>query len=614
MRVRTESAPRPGRLAVLAALCLVLLLAHTWLYRFLTDDAFISFRYARNLAHGHGLVFNPGHERVEGYTNFLWVLVLALFDVVGLRPELAAYALGFALTAVLFLLVFRYVARDPPPRGQEWIAVAPLLLLACTRSVAVWGTSGLETRLFEVLVLAGALRLVDETARLAGGGAARPLAALLFALSALTRPEGALVGACALGATLAYLLWTRGMVRARGLLPSLALFGLVVAAHFLFRRSYYGEWLPNTYYAKVGGRAWWSMGSLYLGTLALEYGAPLGLPLVFAGVRRFIVEKKSHVPLIFAAVIVPHALFVASVGGDHFEYRAVDVYFPFVLLLVHDGARALARGFRSTLAVAVLLLAVLFATVSIPTRSHLYFPSEYWPGYPNSAPAGDRRADYLNPDGLSLFDLPVLREIDAMHRRAMVRLSSHFIALRQEEHRYCLDALSKQTGPIVRAIARGDLPKDTYVAIDCVGLIPYATDLRTLDRRGLTDRVVARYGTRDPARFMAHEFFADPAYARARGVDVWSFHASNLVWDVLDPEFQPFVGYISSTGQTCYCIELEPGFVMYGWLPGGIERAQERFPRLRFLLAENDAPFLRMVAEARRRASARAKGLIPGGE
>ena len=40
------------------------------------DDAFISFRYARNLLDGHGLVWNPG-ERVEGYTNFLWTILLA---------------------------------------------------------------------------------------------------------------------------------------------------------------------------------------------------------------------------------------------------------------------------------------------------------------------------------------------------------------------------------------------------------------------------------------------------------------------------------------------------------------------------------------------------------
>jgi len=58
-------ASRPGRNAwIVFGVTLALLLAHSWLYRFLTDDAFISFRYSVNLAHGHGLVFNPGMERV----------------------------------------------------------------------------------------------------------------------------------------------------------------------------------------------------------------------------------------------------------------------------------------------------------------------------------------------------------------------------------------------------------------------------------------------------------------------------------------------------------------------------------------------------------------------
>ena len=69
-------ATRRGRVIHLLSLPWLALLA--WLTSvawFLTDDAFISFRYVRNLLEGHGLVFNPG-EYVEGYTNFLWILEL----------------------------------------------------------------------------------------------------------------------------------------------------------------------------------------------------------------------------------------------------------------------------------------------------------------------------------------------------------------------------------------------------------------------------------------------------------------------------------------------------------------------------------------------------------
>ena len=72
---------------------------------FITDDAFISFRYARNLLEGHGLVFNVG-DRVEGYSNFLWVLELAfLWGLFGWRPEIASLGLSIAWTGFTLALL-----------------------------------------------------------------------------------------------------------------------------------------------------------------------------------------------------------------------------------------------------------------------------------------------------------------------------------------------------------------------------------------------------------------------------------------------------------------------------------------------------------------------------
>src|SRR5207247_899918 len=76
---------RPGRLAValpLAALGVALPLLPQILGGWLVDDAFISFRYAQHLVDGYGLVFNPG-ERVEGYTNFLWTMIMAAVIWIG---------------------------------------------------------------------------------------------------------------------------------------------------------------------------------------------------------------------------------------------------------------------------------------------------------------------------------------------------------------------------------------------------------------------------------------------------------------------------------------------------------------------------------------------------
>ena len=120
----------------------------------LTDDAFISFRYARNLLEGQGLVFNPG-ERVEGYTNFLWVLELAaLWGAFGLRPEHAAPWLSAAFTAATLAAMLWWAARLPslPHRGLVcWMALG---LVCSSATFAQWTLGGgLEMRQFTFFVV-----------------------------------------------------------------------------------------------------------------------------------------------------------------------------------------------------------------------------------------------------------------------------------------------------------------------------------------------------------------------------------------------------------------------------------------------------------------------------
>lgn len=65
-------------------LIVLLFAAHVWIFRgFVVDDAFITFRYVQQWTHGNGLVYNIG-DRVEGYSNFLWILLLAPFSLLGI--------------------------------------------------------------------------------------------------------------------------------------------------------------------------------------------------------------------------------------------------------------------------------------------------------------------------------------------------------------------------------------------------------------------------------------------------------------------------------------------------------------------------------------------------
>src|SRR5437867_13225676 len=92
---------RRGVVLGLTTLASAALVAHSLVWNFVTDDAYISFVYARNLARHGQLVFNLG-ERVEGYTNFLWTVLLAGFLKIGVPAELASRVLGagFALATL----------------------------------------------------------------------------------------------------------------------------------------------------------------------------------------------------------------------------------------------------------------------------------------------------------------------------------------------------------------------------------------------------------------------------------------------------------------------------------------------------------------------------------
>src|SRR4051794_28113976 len=95
----------------LVTVAAVILIAHSLVWNFVTDDAFISFVYSRNLAKHGQLVFNLG-ERVEGYTNFLWTVLLAALMKVGLAPEIMSRVLGtWAGISTLFVCAL----------GSKWL-------------------------------------------------------------------------------------------------------------------------------------------------------------------------------------------------------------------------------------------------------------------------------------------------------------------------------------------------------------------------------------------------------------------------------------------------------------------------------------------------------------
>ncbi len=302
---------------------------------FLTDDAFISFRYVRNLLEGHGLVFNPG-ERVEGYSNFLWVMELAaIWRVLGIPPEVAAPWLSVACTAGTIGAMLWWIYRLPalPHRGLTgWMALG---LVCSSATFAVWTSGGgLETRQFTCCIVLAVVCLSLYRSNRWGLLAA----SLSLAAAALTRPEGPLLAALCFGWFVGQRWADAGRLRLdwRELAYLIAPCILLVAAHFLFRYAYYGEWLPNTYYAKHV-RPWYESGFRYLWAAALETGLYLLLPLAWVALRQRWRQFRDGTFALILLLIGVHLAYVLRIGGDHFEYRPLDFYWPLLALPAAAG-------------------------------------------------------------------------------------------------------------------------------------------------------------------------------------------------------------------------------------------------------------------------------------
>lgn len=217
-----------------AALC-----ALSW--RFVADDAWITARYAENLAAGHGFVWNPGGPRVEGYSNPALVAAEALGALVGIAPIDLARALGVGCGLAL-LVVMERLGSDVVGAGAARVA---LVITALYAPVALWTVGGLETTAVALALTAGVLLACLR----------RPVAAgAALAVLPWLRPEGLAVAlAVAVAAEAPGLLRRAGRrASARALAAAAGLPLLSQAVLEGLRLGIYGHWLPNSVLYKTG--------------------------------------------------------------------------------------------------------------------------------------------------------------------------------------------------------------------------------------------------------------------------------------------------------------------------------------------------------------------------
>ncbi|MBI5650832.1 MAG: hypothetical protein HZC40_10385 [Chloroflexi bacterium] len=333
--------------------CAILTLTASWLpivfnarsyasaasrYWWLADDILISMRYARNFAHGAGLVWNVG-ERVEGFSNFLWTLYLSALHILPIpvaQISLAVLLTNVALGALTLGAIFRLArALD----GNLLGIAAALAGFAINRDALNWATLGYETTLVTCLFT------------LALGDLVRGVRWQTFALiAALALARADAIVLCALLYALALILHRDKRRVLAGIAASL----LAPLAYQLFRLSYYGAWVPNTAELKVFN---WDTrfvaGVLYAGEFIFAH-AFLLITALAVGV--FTRDARLRWMLVGIAA---YALYIIYIGGDTSRlFRFFAPILPTLLVIAFIGISN-----RAPRVVAIIIFIVCLATI-----------------------------------------------------------------------------------------------------------------------------------------------------------------------------------------------------------------------------------------------------------
>lgn len=463
------------------------------LYFSLFDDGMISMRYARNLAEGHGLVWNPGDHPVEGYTNLLWTLWMAFLHLVRI-PEatisLAVMISGAALLVANALVIGAITRRLSASRV---VAAIAMCFTAFYYPLVYWTLRGMEVGLVTFLVSMAVLLALRLEERFSRGD----LLALtgVFAAALLTRDD-ALVPIAVIGGY-GVLVCDRSL-RRRLALTLGGTIAFTLGIHTAFRIAYYGLPLPNTYYLKVTGIGLETRlyrGSVALAHLELDH---LWAPTIVAGtyllLRRQTVQRGQW---LLACVFVGACAYSASVGGDAWEWmnysnRYITPAVPGLLVLAAIGSHELLRDVRGNDGARYLVPAA-FAGVFLLTL-HSWLPMRLlsapgvhtrqipqigalalaigWASFPRLTGTSYSKA-------LALFAVVLFGAVNGPPSARWAAANAYYaIGLDASETRYGL-AVRSATKP------------DAKVAFVAVGAASYFSHRETIDLLGKNDHFIA---------------------------------------------------------------------------------------------------------------------------
>jgi len=442
------------------------------------DDAFITFRYARNLAEGVGLVYNPG-EWVLGTTAPLWALVLAGAYRVGLTdlPTVASSISAVCDAASAGLLVLLGLRIGWNLRGAVCVGLA----WALNPMSIAFAVGGMETSLFVLLVLS-ALTL--------GARGKMRVASVVAGAGVAVRPESALVAVTIVGWTLLRQRRDLPVALAGSMLPPMALCAALVVM--------YGSPVPNSVAAK---QVAYQMSSPVENLLAILVTA--GLP---GWSNHLVAVLPTGVGFVLAAVGLATLAYLARLGLLWLDRRGVQ-WQPFAVFFVLCVAFYTLIGLRgvrmfSWYLVPLLPLVLLAAAAGLariaaaPERARIAAATER-----DRIEAGPERARLAAATERARKATRGPRMASLRPRRWLAAAAAALLVVWQlpavDWHRPLLptghELVREQALLQAGHDLRASLPPDATLAAPEIGALGYASNLRILDTVGLVSPMASRY-------------------------------------------------------------------------------------------------------------------------
>jgi hypothetical protein len=470
----------------------------------LFDDALISMRYARNVAAGEGLVWNVGLPPVEGYSNPLWTLWMAVVHAAGFNdlhaPLVIAVSGGILLilTAGVAMALARLIDDDP---------VAPVITFALvlfSYPLVFWTLRGLEVGLVALCLTAAVYLLVrmrDAHTRWL------PRLVIVLVAAVLTRRDAAIVAV-----PLCLYAWTTltPAIRLRATLVIAGSVVLTLIAQSAFSLWYFGDPLPNTYYLKMSGTPVLERLGRGMATAAIQFARTLALPTIAAAAAIHLTADREHrrALSLLAAVVAVQVAYSIHVGGDAWEYmgyanRYLAVALPALAVLVALGVtklvgasdqvwrRAAALGLGLVAARALTEVVLHWTNRAVP-RGHTFFARDpvlftmVLLGVAAAALAVSvgvsRDQIRLRPAGRGAAAILATIVWLAADGPAVARWALHNADSVENDRRLAQAGLA----------IRDSSPAATIVAVTSAGAVPYFSRRLAVDILGKSDAVIAR--------------------------------------------------------------------------------------------------------------------------